>query len=206
MKSTDIRLHNIPGNEAAKRSIEVALVGNHEAIFISTVGSPATSLLEVANRIASETGIPFKGHMVSVCPCGAYGNPRIECTCSMDQLMEHGRKMLPLFRKADLGIETYQPTKPDFRLTPELEQVVVERIMRACTNRAEMGVGRDAEDVLNQATAESTTEVFDKMRLLQVATTIARLDSKTTVHDFHVYEAVRHMHPIVRWLRDYQEV
>jgi magnesium chelatase family protein len=189
-------LHEIIGNEAAKRAIEVALVGGHNIAFLSTVGSPASDLLKATARLAKELDVPFKGKVIPVCPCGGYGNPKVECTCSANELNGYARKVFPFFREADVIIETTVPLARETTHSNEPESRLGDRVALArARKRPSDFTGVDAETLLRTAISNLGG---DRTKILAVAASIATLDGSQNIAAHHVAEAIQYQHPASR--------
>lgn len=204
-ESSPKRMHGIPGNECTKRALEVVLAGGHRVVILSTVRSPASDLLRAAANIAKANGFPFSGMVVPVCPCGAYGNPKVECSCSMAKLKAHARKVMPMLKAADIVIETVEPLARDTTRTNEHEDRIVARILEARkAPRLDTSVlPSDAEELLRMAIKEYGTS---RDKAVAVAATIARLDGCNRIEARHIAEAVQYQHPaFTRWVDDFEE-
>ena len=197
-------LHGIRGNECAKRAVEVALSGPHEIVFLSFVRSPASDLLRAAARIAKENGLRFKGSVVPVCPCGAYGSPRIECNCSMADLQRHARKALPMLKAVPIIVETAEPRATETAGRNEPEERIVARILAARKKPpAKACLTADAEELLSLAIEEMGT---DRDKAMAVAATIARMDGRAGIATSDVAEAIQYQHPsTARRVDDFEE-
>jgi len=196
-------LHEIPGQEAAKRAIEVALVGGHNTVFLSTVGSPASDLLRATARLAKELGIPFKGRVIPVCPCGAYGNPKVECNCSVDEMNDYCRQIMPFLHSADIVIETVAPRASETTRGNEPEATMTARILKV---RFDPGPSRtldgDTENLLRTAISELSA---NREKAVTLAATIARLEGRDRIGMQHVAEAIQYQHPASRRIFDQSE-
>jgi magnesium chelatase family protein len=185
--------------------LEVVLAGGHKVVIISTIRSPASDLLRAAANIAKANGIAFSGTVIPVCPCGAFGSPKAECSCSMAELKAHARKITPMMKAADIVIETVEPLDGDTTRAGENEDRIVARILDARKGlRPDPGVlASDAEDLLRMAIREYGT-ARDKTAL--VAATIARLGGCARIEVNHIAEAVQYQHPaLTRWFDDFEE-
>jgi magnesium chelatase family protein len=186
------RLHEIIGNEYAKRAIEVALSGSHELVILSFVQSPASDMLRAAARIASKNGIPFKGSVVPICECGGYGDPRQECSCSAADLKKYARKVLPIIKRAQIVVEVTSPRANETTRGNEPEANMVARILAARPRMINThSMSSDSEELMRQAilTVKCTRQTVEA-----VAATIAKLDCIDRIHVQHVSEAIQYQH------------
>jgi predicted ATPase with chaperone activity len=200
------RMHEICGNESAKRALEVALTGSHEVVLLACTRAPASDLLRAAARIAQENGLPFKGKVVPVCPCGAYGTPKTECTCSAADMKQHAKKMMPLLHRIPMIIEVVEPRASETTQRNEPEATLVSRILasRKC-QVAKNGCDGTAGDILKHAITEVGT---DRQSAVDVASTIARMDERGSIQAHHITEAIQYQfNPMVRnWCDMVEEV
>jgi magnesium chelatase family protein len=198
------RIHEIPGNEFAKRALEVALSGSHSVVILSTIRSPASDLLRSAARIAKENGFPFKGRVVPLCKCGAFGNTLIECTCSPEECQEYAKEIGLFLKEADLLIETVEPRARETINRNEQESDIVKRIMRVQTmEKKQLYLSRDAEDLLVNAIGSIRV---NRDQTLRVAETIARMDhSEDMLKPQHIAEAAQY-HRINDWYNGFENI
>ncbi len=199
-------LHDILDNESAKRAIEVALSGSHEIVILAGVRSPASELLHAAANIAKEHDIPFKGKVIPVCPCGALGSPKEECTCTTDELRQYDKKVVPLMRTSAMVIETVEPRASATAKRNEHEDTIVARILtaRKPEGALPMPPSSGASDIMRMAVIELGA---DPEKIAAVAQTIARMnDSKYTGLE-HVAEAAMYQHKRAnKWTDPIEEV
>lgn len=182
------QLHDILDNESAKRAIEVALSGSHEIVILASVRSPASELLRAAANIAQKHDIPFKGKVIPVCPCGALGSPKEECTCTTDELRQYDKKVVPLMRTAAMVIETVEPRASATAKHNEHEDTIVARILaaRKPEGALPMPPNSGALDIMRMAVTELGA---DPDKIAAVAQTIARMNFSKYIGNEHVAEA-----------------
>jgi predicted ATPase with chaperone activity len=200
------RMHDIPGNEFAKRALEICLSGGHEIILFATIRSPAADLLKAAAAIARENRLRFKGTVIPVCPCGGFGNPKVECTCSLKELDKYSHTVIPAMRKAAITMETVEPTQNDCRQNREQESMMTARVMRAVTAASiltkRLPLQGDCEDFLRHAAAEIHA---DREKAIAVAQTIAILSGRDAISLVDIAESIQYQHSYGRsWLDWYQ--
>jgi len=193
------KLQDILGNEHAKRALEVSLSGSHCVLFTSTSNSPAAQLLSVGARIAKTNGFPFKGYVVPVCPCGAYGNPKIECTCTTEAITDYSKSVANKTVDAVMFVETTTPMARDTGRSNEDEAAMVARVLAARASGGVEAVCGDAEQFLRMAISEIGC---DRAKALAVAGTIAKVDGNNIIQAQHVAEAVQYTRGIVARMYD----
>ena len=200
------RLHEILANEAAKRAIEVAVAGGLEIVFISTTRAPASELLKAAARIArDELHTNFKGSVIPVCDCGAYGNPFEECSCSVAVMRKHAKVSIPMLRKAFVVIETMEPRASDTSRGYEDESQLIKRVQGALSYKGDpIFLALDGEELLKMAMKELHV---DREKVLAVARTIAKLDHSPRMNAQHVSEAIQYQAIRgLRWFDDFEKI
>lgn len=202
------RMEDIPGNESAKRALEVALTGGHSVAIMSSIGSPASDLLKTAARIAKEYNLPFKGKVIPVCPCGAYGTAKHECACSNAVLTAYAKSIMPLFRGVPIIIETYQPTVNDCNdRHREPEQMIVARILRYQPIAKSKAIpttilpNTNTGDLLASAQKEIGV---NRDQAIAVGATIACMSGYQSLEAQHIAEAIQYQMPVTH--RQYDEM
>ena len=205
-------LHEIVGQEHAKRATEIAWAGGHPIAFIG--GAPAEEFASCINgRLAYARAI-------QPCPCGNLGNPKLECTCFPDEVRRfRGTKEWNAVRVAG-GLMVEVPEAP-FRAIQrgtegnEPETAIGERVARANgvqrDRQAKLNHELTARDVRQWCAPDSEGERLlelavqgialtarDIMAVLRIARTIADLDvysscprkSLSELQARHIAEAV----------------
>ena len=193
------KLQDILGNEHAKRALEVCLSGSHCVLFTSTSNSPAAQLLSVGARVAKTNSFPFKGYVVPVCPCGAYGNPKVECNCSSKAIGDYSKSVANKTVDAVMFVETCTPMARDTNWNNEDEEAMVARVLAARARGAVEAVCGDADQLLRMAISELGC---DRAKALAVAGTIAKMDGNNTIQVQHVAEAVQYVRGLVARMYD----
>jgi len=150
------------------------------------------------------------------CPCGYYGDPLHDCTCTQGSIDKYlGKISNPLLDRIDIHIEV-SPVKYDelqSNTDPEASHLIRERVKKARNlqlNRYRNDNIFNNSQILNRdikkyckltKTSENIMKsAFDKYKfsgrtynkLLKVARTIADLDGKENIEDRHILEAIRY--------------
>ncbi|MBQ2763911.1 MAG: YifB family Mg chelatase-like AAA ATPase [Firmicutes bacterium] len=150
------------------------------------------------------------------CPCGFYGDPERECTCSESQISRYFNKIGgPLMDRMDIHMNVARVT---FReLHDEIEEEssadIRKRVIAARKIQqeryAEQGLNCNAElnrrfldqyCKLDKETEKTLEKIFDRLhlsarghdRIIKVARTIADLNGEKDIHSEHLMEAVRY--------------
>jgi len=185
----------IIGQYHAKRAVEVALAGKHSLFLYGVRGSQIEDLAAWARQEGGLAGAAW------ACPCGRYGDPHHECTCSVRLIVRHQKKMWPEQGAIDIWCEL-----------PRADSATVERWMqhggepwanvrsrinaalqRACLPEYQ---GKDLDDgcqsllrAFQRQLAPGDDEI---VRMLAVARTIATLADAETIHTAHLAEAMQY--------------
>lgn len=149
------------------------------------------------------------------CPCGYFGHPKKQCTCSKTQVMRYLSKISgPMLDRLDIHVEVppidYEALKSDNR--EESSATIRERVSRArriqterykndgitCNARLTPALLRKYCRLTDDA-EKTLKAVFDKMglsgraydRLLKVSRTIADLDGSDMIKAPHILQAIQ---------------
>ena len=173
----------------------------------------------VSRAVASIT-YPASFMLVSAmnpCPCGFWGDPKHQCTCTPGQIHRYRHKVSgPLLDRIDIHIEV--PAVPYKELTSECpaeksvdirQRVVTARAMqleRFSNDRRIYSNGQmktrhikryctldsDAQTMLDSAMQKLGLSARAYTRILKVSRTIADLDSSEMIRSHHVSEAIQY--------------
>jgi magnesium chelatase family protein len=150
------------------------------------------------------------------CPCGYFGDPKRECTCSMGMIQRYRKRISgPLLDRIDLHIEV--PRVPFDKLTKtargESSDTVRNRIERARRQQrarlagtamacnADMKPGEirqfcalhdDAQALIRAAMRQMHLSARGYHRVLKVSRTIADLEGSADIESHHVAEALQY--------------
>lgn len=150
------------------------------------------------------------------CPCGYYGDPDHECTCSTTQLLNYQKRLsgplldridmiIPVNRvdESDLLKKSPRPQSPQLRSSiEEARQRQYERNGSANTN-AELPSKNIAEqvllspaatDILNEAAQRLKISARGYFKVIKVARTIADIEHSETIEVPHIAEALQYRH------------
>ncbi len=171
------------------------------------------------SRLNASLSFPSKFMFIASmnpCPCGYYGDPQHECTCSQRDIDRYlGKISFPLLDRIDIHFEV-QPLKYDElqnnNISEDSEQI------RTRVNKAKnIQIKRFKEDniysnsqinnrdiekycALNKGSKEIMEMAFKKYKfsarthnkIIKMARTIADLDNKANIEDNHILEAIRY--------------
>ncbi len=149
------------------------------------------------------------------CPCGNYGNPYKECTCSLAQIRSYQSKLSgPILDRMDLKVWVEPVEKEELleRSKGETSAQVKERIEKAVTVQRERFKGRGAffngrmgereveefcildgraKELLKKAMERLRLTGRSYMKLLKVSRTIADLEGEDLIMHHHISEALQ---------------
>lgn len=150
------------------------------------------------------------------CPCGNFGSPDKECTCSQESISRYVNKISePLLDRIDIHIDV-QPVK--YEKLEKRENIESSQEIRKRVNEArkiqlnrykESGIYSNSELTpklieeycqLNRKGKEILKKAFEKLglsarahgRILKVARTIADIDAKKEISPQHIAEAIQY--------------
>lgn len=153
---------------------------------------------------------------MQACPCGYYGDPYHECTCSQSSIDRYlGKISNPLLDRIDIHIEVlpvnYKDLKNDKKIESSKEirnrvnqareiqfdrykednifsnsQLGPKNIKKYCTLKVE------AENILKEAFNKYRFSARSYNKILKIARTIADLDRESIISEMHLLEAIRY--------------
>ncbi len=150
------------------------------------------------------------------CPCGYYGDPERECTCSMGIIQRYRKRISgPLLDRIDIHVQV--PRVPYDKLSQairgEPSEAIRERIERARSQQrqrlegrvaicnADMGpaeirefcvLPKDGQSLMRAAMRQMHLSARGYHRILKVARTIADLEGCDDIHVHHLAEALQY--------------
>ena len=219
----------LSGGGTIPRPGEVSLAHNG-VLFLDELPEFSRTALEVLRqpmedasvtvaRVHSTVSYPCSVMVVAAmnpCPCGYYGHPKKQCTCSENAIHKYLAKVSgPLLDRIDIHVEVPPVDYEDLTNYNEAESSasIRERVNKARLIQTERFAGtgitcnaRITADVFGKvcATDEKAQQVlrmaFDKLglsaraydRILKVARTIADLEGSEIIREEHVLEAVQY--------------
>lgn len=150
------------------------------------------------------------------CPCGFWGDPLHECTCSQSEIDRYLRKISnPLLDRIDIHFEV-QPVKYDELKNDsnaDKSSVIRERVNRAKMVQIERfkndniysnsqikntdikkycKLNKNSENIMEMAFKKYKFSARTYNKIIKVARTIADLDRSINIEDNHILEAVRY--------------
>ena len=147
------------------------------------------------------------------CPCGYYGDPDHECSCTSNQLLGYQKRVSgPLLDRIDLIVPVSRvPEKNLLRHSGDPESPAVRhQIATARARQLERNHGQlnseisskniakntlltpGAEELLNSASDRLKLSARSYFKIIKVARTIADLDTSDTIEPSHIAEALQY--------------
>lgn len=150
------------------------------------------------------------------CPCGYYGDPNHECTCTQNQIDRYlGKISNPLLDRIDMHIEVSAVNYDQLKDTAPAEsskdirsrvnnarKMQIERYKDInITNNSELGgrnlhkfikINDSTEKILDMAYKKYSFTARGYNKILKLARTIADLEGSTEIKDEHMLEALRY--------------
>jgi magnesium chelatase family protein len=217
------------GGGAIPRPGEVSLA-HHGVLFLDELPEFRKNVLEVLRQpleemritIARAAGsITYPANVMLIaamnpCPCGFYGDPQKECSCSTLHIQRYRAKISgPLLDRIDIQVEVpavrYKEladqrtgeSSADIRARVDrARQVQLQRFhgrsifcnaqMSARDLRRHCGVASEAERLLESAMTKLGLSARAYTRILKVARSIADLDGQADITAVHVAEAIQY--------------
>jgi magnesium chelatase family protein len=156
------------------------------------------SVARASGRIVFPARFQLVGTM-NLCPCGARGDPAIECTCSAQRLARYREKLSrALLDRFDLVVAVPRPRATELAgAAGEPSARVRERVAaaRAVLAHDRLPRAADADELLSRAVERLPLSGRGRARVARVARTIAALAGSQTVLAEHVAEALAYRSP-----------
>jgi magnesium chelatase family protein len=156
------------------------------------------SIARVTGRAVLPARFVLVGTM-NLCPCGARGDPALECTCSSQRLAAYRDKLSrALLDRFDLVVAVPRARASELAAGPaEASAPVASRVAAAQVHLRGPAAPRseDAEAYLSQAVDRLPLSGRGRARVARVARTIAALAASDLVQREHVSEALSYRTP-----------
>jgi magnesium chelatase family protein len=153
-------------------------------------------------RAAGQALFPARFVLVgtmNLCPCGARGDPAVECTCTPQKLAAYSAKLSrALVDRFDLVVHMPRPRGHELDSRPaEASRFVRARVTPAGEHlaRKRPRLGADARALLTRAVDTLPLSARGRARVARVAATVAALSSEEEIGAAHVAEALSYRAP-----------
>jgi magnesium chelatase family protein len=136
---------------------------------------------------------------MNMCPCGARGDPAVECTCSPQRLAAYREKLSrALLDRFDLAVAMPRPRAAELAAPQSESSSEVRGRVLAARERLQTSAPRRTEsssELLSNAVDRLPLSGRGRARVARVARTIAVLWGAETVDPGHVAEALSYRIP-----------
>jgi magnesium chelatase family protein len=202
----------IVGGGSSPRPGEVSLA-HHGVLLLDELPEFQRSVLEslrqpledgvvAVARVGGHAVFPARFQLIgtmNMCPCGARGDPAVECACTPQRLVAYREKLSrALLDRFDLAVAMPRPRASELAAPPgETSEAVRARVLEG-RERLRASVPRRTEratELLSNAVDRLPLSGRGRARVARVARTIAALAGATEVEPSHVAEALSYRLP-----------
>jgi magnesium chelatase family protein len=202
----------IVGGGSSPRPGEVSLA-HHGVLLLDELAEFPRSVLESLRqpledgvvsvaRVGGHALFPARFQLVgtmNMCPCGARGDPALECGCSPQRLAAYREKLSrALLDRFDLAVAMPRARAVELAAAPSESSAAVRRRVLAARDQLRVAVPRRTEaasELLSNAVDRLPLSGRGRARVARVARTIAVLGAASTVEPSHVAEALSYRLP-----------
>ena len=169
---------------------------------LEALRQPLEDGVVTVSRVGGHALFPARFQLVgtmNMCPCGARGDPAIECVCTPQRLAAYREKLSrALLDRFDLAVAMPRPRAVELAAPAgEASEHVRERVLEARERLRESAPTRTdaASELLSSAVDRIPLSGRGRVRVARVARTIAALEGASAVEPSHVAEALSYRTP-----------
>jgi magnesium chelatase family protein len=169
---------------------------------LEALRQPVEDGLVTVVRVGGQAVFPASFVLVgtmNLCPCGARGDPAVECTCSAQKLAAYGMKLSrALLDRFDIVVHMPRPRGRELDSTPGEGSAAVRARVEPAAERLREGrprLSREARDLLVRAVDTLPLSGRGRARVVRVAATVAALSGSESIGSEHVAEALSYRAP-----------
>jgi magnesium chelatase family protein len=150
------------------------------------------------SRVLGQCAFPARILLVgtmNLCPCGARGDPAVECSCSPQRLASYRDKLSrALLDRFDLVVVMPRARSRELGSPGEPSEAVRERVQAAVTRERPI-LAAPAEALLDRAIDSLPLSARGRGKVARVAATIAALAGESSISTEHLAEALSYRSP-----------
>jgi len=169
---------------------------------LESLRQPLEDGVVAVSRIGGHALFPARFQLVgtmNMCPCGARGDPAVECGCTAQRLAAYREKLSrALLDRFDLAVSMPRPRAVELAALPgEPSKAVRERVLAARERLTAQAPQRTeaASELLSNAVDRLPLSGRGRVRVARVARTLAALAHAAEVEPGHVAEALSYRMP-----------
>lgn len=180
-----MRLDEIPGLEAPKRAIEIALTDNHPIKFM---GNGEADLLAKRSKELGLTAYSQKH-----CPCGYYGDPRQACICTPSQI-RRWQALKKNSQSVDILIDSPTPEADKIlnHRTGEKDEDIIKRASDAKKIEVSDELGKSEKEFMKAAMVKLNLDYSSYLIVIKLAQSIAKLAGSNVIKVNCLAEALQY--------------
>lgn len=176
------------GNYLVRRTLEIALSGNHSIVIIGNPDNLTDEFKEAFKKYFKDDKVSA---ILSPCRCGFLTDDKIPCLCSVLDIKRYRKlkKWQKSVGKADIVVELARPREKEYDDKCKFDDISTWGIfpMPEDVELDDMGIR-----LLNYAIEKLGFTVQDRESVLRMAWTIAQMDQSNIIKAQYISEAVQY--------------